>query len=333
MLHIIQEAPPLISSLTSGRYHVKWTQLADLPVPLYNVYAAVLHHKIYVTGRSSVEDAYHQVYVYNIDTNQWGQLPLSGHYYGIPHVIGDKLTIIGGYWSSTMKMTNKISTFDEDSQTWTSYFPDLLSIRGRPGVVSHLEHVIVAGGKCIDERTIQDDIEILNWMENSHWRRVAIKLPVAMYNFIPTIFDDSLLIVGYYGADRAVKRSAYKLSIANVTALFDEQHDSCSFTEIIAPTHLLTALVPNSSSPAVVGGWKQTDNASTADIEMYDNSDHLWKNVGSMSFARSEVAVAAVYSNAIIIIGGCTKVDTIANRQSSSLTVVELGQAECVELY
>ena len=109
-----------------------------------------------------------QVYAYNIDTNQWGQLPLSGHYYGIPHVIGDKLTIIGGYWSSTMKMTNKISTFDEDSQTWTSYYPDLLSIRGRPGVVSHLKHVIVAGGKCIDERTIEDDIEILNWIENSH---------------------------------------------------------------------------------------------------------------------------------------------------------------------
>ena len=55
------------------------------------------------------------------------------------------------------------------------------------------------------------------------WRRVAIKLPVPMYNFIPTIFDDNLLIVGYYGADRAVKRSAYKLSIANVTTLFDEQ--------------------------------------------------------------------------------------------------------------
>ena len=94
--------------------------MADLPV---------LHHKIYVTGKSSVEDAYHQVYVYNIDINQWGELPLSGHYYGIPHVIGNKLAIIGGYWSSTMKMTNKISTFDEDSQTWTSYYPDLLSIR------------------------------------------------------------------------------------------------------------------------------------------------------------------------------------------------------------
>ena len=37
-------------ALISGRYHVKWTQLADLPAPLYDPYVAVQHHKIYVTG-------------------------------------------------------------------------------------------------------------------------------------------------------------------------------------------------------------------------------------------------------------------------------------------
>ena len=133
-------------ALTSGRYHIKWTQLADLPAPLYGACVAVQHHKIYVTGGSPVDDAKHQVYVYNINTDQWGQLPPSGHYYGIPHVIGARLAIIGGCLSAAEEMTNKVSTFDEDSQTWSSYYPDLLSVRYRPGVVSHLEHVIVAGG-------------------------------------------------------------------------------------------------------------------------------------------------------------------------------------------
>ena len=106
-------------ALTSGRYHSKWTQLTDLPVPLYGAHVAVQHHKIYVTGDSPVEDAKHQVYVYDINTDQWGQLPPSGHYCGIPHIIGGKLVIIGGRLSATKKMTNKVSTFDEDSQTWT----------------------------------------------------------------------------------------------------------------------------------------------------------------------------------------------------------------------
>ena len=28
-------------ALSSGRYHIKWTQLANLPIPLYDAYVAV----------------------------------------------------------------------------------------------------------------------------------------------------------------------------------------------------------------------------------------------------------------------------------------------------
>ena len=324
-------------ALTSGRYHIKCTQLADLPAPLYAAYVAVQHHKIYVTGGDgSVEDAKHQVYVYDINTDQWGQLPPSGHYYGIPHIIGGKLVIIGGRLSATKKMTNKVSTFDEDSQTWTSYYPDLLSFRSRPGVVSHLEHVIVAGGakpKAKDDDTwvVHDDIEVLNWIENLHWRKVSIKLPVPMYAFTPIVSDDHLLIVGYAGADMKRYKSAYKIPVATVTASCDQQHNSdtpTKWTELTLADHWRTALVPSSSPPVVVGGEDIYTTGTTADIKMYDNSNNSWKKIGSLSSARSDVAVAAVYNNAIIIIGGCTKGDTTANILSSSVTVVELGQAE-----
>ena len=77
----------------------------------------------------------------------------------------------------------------------------------------------------------------------------------------------------------------------------------------------------------VVGGHDGV-GTTTADIKMYDNSNKSWKKIGLLSSARSDVAVAAVYNNAIIIIGGCTKGDTLANAASSSVTVVELGQAK-----
>ena len=105
-----QESPPLLPALASGRCNIKWTQLADLPAPLYDVYVAVQHHKIYCTGNSPVEDALHQVYVYDINFNHWDQLPPSGHYYGIPHIIGGRLAIIGGRLFATKKRTNKVST-------------------------------------------------------------------------------------------------------------------------------------------------------------------------------------------------------------------------------
>ena len=313
-------------ALTSGRYYIKWTQLADLPAPLVGAYVAVQHHKIYVTGDSPVEDAYHQVYVYDINFNQWGQLPPSGHYYGIPHIIGGRLAIIGGRLSATKKMTNKVSTFDEGNQTWTSYYPDLLSVRSRPGVVSHLEHVIVAGGGFNDILT-HDEIEVLNWTENSHWRKVSIKLPVPMYGFTPTIFDGDMIIVGYDDGTNPHKE-AYRLPVASITEQQYNIGTTTKWTKLATADHWFTAIVPNSSPPVVLGEWNHNDRIPTADIKMYDNSNKSWKKIGSLSSARSAVAVAAVYNNAIVVIGGCTKSDTLANVLSSSLTVVELGQAE-----
>ena len=152
-----------------------------------------------------------------------------------------------------------------------------------------------------------------------------------MYGFTPTISDDHLLIVGYSGADTKGYKSAYKIPVANITASIDQQHNSdtpTKWTELTAADHWYTALIPSSSPPVVVGGEDTTGTIPTADIKMYDNSNKSWKKIGLLSFARSRVAVAAVYNNAIVVIGGCTKGDTLANGKSSSLTVVELGQAE-----
>ena len=95
---------------------LKWTQLADLPLPFWRTYIAVQHNKVYVTGQSLLEDTKYHVYVYDVNTDQWGQLPPSGHYYGFPHIIGGTLTIIGGCLSSTNKRTNKVSSFDDECQ-------------------------------------------------------------------------------------------------------------------------------------------------------------------------------------------------------------------------
>ena len=51
------------------------------------------------------------------------------------------------------------------------------------------------------------------------------------------------------------------------------------------------------------------------------------RRLGHYHLLEVAVAVAAVYNNAIIMIGGCTNA-SIGNAKSSSLTVVELGQAE-----
>ena len=69
-----QEAPPLMPTLTI----VAGTQLASLPLPMYGAYLTVQDKKVYASyGTSPVDDAKHQVYVYDVNTDHWGQLRTS----------------------------------------------------------------------------------------------------------------------------------------------------------------------------------------------------------------------------------------------------------------
>ena len=305
-------------------------QLADLPLPFWRTYVAVQHNKVYVTGQSPVEDAKHHIYVYDVNTDQWDQLPPSGHYYGVPHMIGGKLTIIGGRLSSSDKRTNKVSTFDDDSQSWKSYYPDLLKVRSGPGVVSHLEYVIVAGGTrgADSYRIPQDDIEVLNWVENSHWQTVPIYLPEPMFGFTPIISDNHLVIVGYHNVYSSRSKCACKIPVAVITKSLQLKHNvPTNWIKMTEATHWFTSLIPNSYPPVLVGGQNAT-NTAVSDINMYDYLNNSWKKIGSLSSARSYVTVSAIYNNAIIVIGGYTKTKNKISAKSSSVTLMELGQAE-----
>jgi len=306
---------------------MKWTQLANLPAPMWASYVTVHGKKVYVAGGNSpVDEAFDQVYVYNINTNEWNQLPPSGHYYGIPHIIGDKLAIVGGFLSFSTQRTNKVSTYDEFSKTWGDFYPDLKFARSGPGVVTHLDHVIVAGGRKGNRMpAVRDDIEILNWKENIHWRNLTINLPVPMWGFTPIIFDDHLFIVGFCGTDMRHHRRGFKIPVNDVIRSRHASDTPATWTKVAKTTHFSAALVPSVFAPMIVGGETQRA-VPTADIAIYETSNDSWQKIASLSSAKFEVAAAMIDDNAIMVIGGCTEGGDVDNAKLSSLATVELGQ-------
>ena len=332
----LQEAPPFIPALASGRYHIKWTQLANLPVQLYVPYVAVQDQIIYVNGHQSpITEAKEQFYAYDITTDNWSQLPTPGQYYSIPHIIGGRLSIIGGRLSDTRKITNRVVTFNKATNKWISYHPNLLTARSKPGVVTHQEYVIVAGGAIDDIANpgVLDDIEVLNWVENSHWIKVSTHLPVPMFCIKPITSDGNLLFVQYQKANFMVTSLGYKLPVADITSPV-KQHTT--WIKLSPASNIDVAILPNSSPLLVIGGHRVSSQDvnkdislrkydTTANIEMYDDSSKSWKKIDSLSFARTCTGVAAVGNNAIVVIGGCTDANNFA---SSAVTTVELGQAE-----
>jgi len=306
---------------------MQWTKLAYLPVPMHNPYVAVQDNKVFVTGVSPNDEALHKIYVYDINIDHWDQLPVSGHYLSIPRIIGGKLVIIGGRLSTTKKRTNKVSTFDKARQTWISYYPDMLSVRSKPGVVIQGEYVIVAGGtRGEDKKQVQDDIEMLNWPENIKWRRVSTTLPVPMYDISLTISNGYLVIVNYFSTDLRCYSTIHAIPVSDVTTSKNVQPRE--WLQLIQASHWAVALIPN-SSPLIVLGGIDSSTIPTADIKRHDSSSKSWKNIkSSLTFPRCAAAAAAVNDTAIIVIGGCSNMDTTATAKSSSLTTVELGQAK-----
>ena len=213
---------------------------------------AVQGHKIYVAGYDNViKNTLQRVYMYDVATDHWDRLPDPGQYYGVPHIIGGRLCIIGGRLCYTFERTNQITTFDGTTRLWKSHYPNLLSARSGPGVITHLEHVIVAGGVSGDDYTILDDIEVLKWTDNSQWQRVSVHLPKPMYNLKMTTCGDHIFIVGYHDSSRVKEKGIYKIAI---NAVVISNALPVGWHSVIKTPYWGTTPVPNSYTPLVIGG-------------------------------------------------------------------------------
>ena len=154
-----------------------------------------------------------------------------------------------------------------------------------------------------------------------------------MDGYKPIIADDYLLIVGYNDTNNRLVKHVYKLPVDDIiTSLGNQKQTSDTTAKWITmsdTTHRETAIVPGLSPPVVVGGLGQFCS-TTSDVKMYDDSSKSWKMIASLSSTRSSAAAAALYNNSIIVIGGLTQgrgMDTI----NSTLTTVELGQAQIIQ--
>ena len=91
-----------------------------------------------------------KLYVYDLNTNCWDQLPPPGCYFGIPQIVGGKLVIFGGHLSDNYKAKNltKCELSTELPKIGYPIIPTCCQLEASMEytVATYLEHVIVAGG-------------------------------------------------------------------------------------------------------------------------------------------------------------------------------------------
>ena len=288
-----------------------------------NVSVAVSNGTIYCTGTTRNEDNQHDVYCYDTRSNQWKQLPRSGHFLGVIHMVDDKLTIFGGGDSTTGNIHNKVTTYNSKTNSWYSCYPDMLHNRFKPGVITSDDHVIVMGGRS-SPGTDLDSIEVMNYRQQLQWKEVSLHLPVPMWNIKPTISGDYIIIVGYSSDHRYT--TVYQITTQEIISSLDQPLSTGAVTrqwqKLSAGTYWNTTTVPYSNPPVIIGGNSQDGTTPTSDISLYDSSKNLWKNVDSLTTARGHIGVSLINNNTIIIMGGNT---TGGSVEASCLTTVEIG--------
>ncbi|XP_065884376.1 uncharacterized protein [Dysidea avara] len=322
----LRELPPLIPALQSGCYELTWEKCKDLPFPLFCASVALLNEKVYVmAGTAPEDDIFDHVYCYSIMTDKWERVPNPGQYYGMLHTINDKLTIIGGRDIANRKITNKVSTYT--NETWINHYPHLLKARSKPGVVSHSYYIIVVGGGK-DEVSDHNDIELLDWTQPSHWVMTCIALPEPMWNIFPSVSKDIFCIVGYSGPGTTSNSTAYQLAVDTIISCNSQPATSdgaAQWMKLPSAPHCDTRMIPYSYPPVIIGGL-DIQGVPTSDITMLDYSSHTWKRVASLSSPRDSVAVVSINCEAIIVLGGIST-GSLRPPRPQYLTTVEKGRA------
>ena len=309
-----------MEALQTKQYHLRWDRCTDLPRRMYEASVAVDDNNVYVTAGDAPEDeTKNNVYNYDILTDQWYTLPPPGHLCGVLCMVDSKLSIFGGGDPVTREIHNKVSTYNSNTNSWTTYYSNLIQKRFKPGVVTHGDYVIVMGGEY-EYKKYHDNIEVMNWRQRSQWREVLTKLPVPMWAIKPTIAGENLLIVGY-DTDGGHSNGSHRFPVATITS---SDQVASHWEELSPAPYYDTDTVPYSNPPLIIGG-RDVKGVPTSDISLYDTSKKSWQQVYSLTTARTNIGVATINSNTLIIVGGNTKGGSFEAAMESSLAIVEIG--------
>ena len=291
--------------------------------------ATVINATLYITGGVCSNDAIKIaiVYKYDLHKNQWSYLPPLQQYSGIPVNINDQLTVIGGYHSTTQRPTALVTTLIGDN--WSNTYPNLSVARVWPAVVPYQQYLIVACGLG-DDGTAVNTIEVFN-ITTCNWTIVNIHLPKPMYAMSATICEDSFTIVGYVGTDKKRYKGTFTIPANEIIQQQIQQpltsssdKDNTKWHTLADAPYLNTALVPNTSSPIIIGGSDEQGNAVN-DITMYDYTEKKWKKIALLPINCARATVAII-NDSIIVMGGASDTKTIKTTNATALSDVNIGQ-------
>ena len=295
---------------------MKWKKGENTPRKICNSYcgemaAAADENCMYVMEGN-------EVYMYNINTLAWSQLPDSGCRGCAVAIVNGLLTLIGGI-VDIINITNKLFSLTRKGKItkWTEEFLPMRTKRYGACVLGINKALIVAGGEGCPAISKIATTEVLN-TATLQWS-TAVDLPQPMFcGSLLQVGDDCIFLLGAYGKGTIPIKSAYTCSLIALL-------QSCNLQSLMnpvwspVPSEVWRSVtdIPTVDSSFVslhgrllaVGG-RHSDSKPITAVHMYEPSTNSWEVVSHMATPRSKCYTAVLPDNQLIVVGGYTGSDT-----------------------
>ena len=303
----------------SGPAPLIWKEGASAPVCSGYHNTILYEGKIYIGGGNDcgLTKPSHRIDIYDPKENCWSPSPINVPYHWFAMTIfNNKLMIVGGK-DRCSHVTNRVFLLDNNNQL--KYYTKMITPRCLATAVSHLQNLLVVGGKGNDHQPLAStevfDIISGQWYETSD-------LPSPHCSLQAAITNNTIYLLGGGSQDSSSSKT------------FTASLDMLSSKKLKWNSHLTTPW--NRSTPVsiqckellVVGGRRKTEDhyyTHTSNIYVLNTLNHSWKVTEQIPSPRVAPAVVSM-SDTIIVIGGVdedgqfTNTVWIGSREPQKLT-------------
>ena len=264
----------------------------------------VFKEKVHIGGAAASSDREKQtVIVYDPQQDSYDTLsPYSYQWFSMA-VVNNKLVLIGGWDAQTLRVTNQLGVWNEQSKRWTCPLPSMTTACSSPSVATHNNGwLVVIGG--FDGKNHLSRVEIMDTTKPEQWYR-ASSLPQPCARAFPATIGNICYFLGGYTMGDAYKKvfsvclddlisqAVFKLACASAPPT-PSPWQSLPDTPLTGST----ALAFNGALLAFGGGL-----GSTA-IYHYQPSSKSWIKAGELPIERSECTCAVLPSGDLYVAGG-----------------------------
>ena len=255
------------------------------------------------------DDDDHTVYQYHPPTDQWVPLPQYECVWFAMATLTNKLTLVGGYNTSTPlhEVTNQIAVWDTEgmSRGWTHPYPPMPTPRYSPAVATHDKRLVVAGGRR-DGANLAT-VEVLD--TTSHQWLSTSPLPVQCSVMTSAIVNQELYLLGGTLTTDTLVVSLPEITRSSVNSATTNR--SAQWRTLPAPPLERSAAISVHGSVVAIGG--RHGNTSSTAIHVYQPATNNWKKVGDLPSPRYSCTSTLLPSGEILVAGG---VDSNGKRTS-----------------